>query len=52
VVVYDCCGCAEQPPQASIVEAFQHFACLYIKYLQIYKKVCPHTRKRAPAPAS
>lgn len=24
-----------QPPQASIVEAFQHFACLYIKYLQV-----------------
>lgn len=28
-----------QPPQANITEAFQHFACLYIKYLQIYKKL-------------
>lgn len=27
------------PPQASIIEAFQHFACLYIKYLQIFKKL-------------
>lgn len=28
-----------QPPQASIVEAFQHFACLYIKYVQIFKRL-------------
>lgn len=28
-----------QPPQANIVEAFQHFACLYIKYVQMMKKL-------------
>lgn len=27
------------PPQASIMEAFQHFACLYIKYLQIMQRL-------------
>lgn len=27
------------PPQATILEAFQHFACLYIKYIQIYKRL-------------
>jgi IQ and AAA domain-containing protein len=27
------------PPKASIVEAFQHFACLYIKYLQIMRRL-------------
>ena len=26
-------------PTHSIVEAFQHFACLYIKYMQIFKKL-------------
>ncbi|GAB9473630.1 Dynein regulatory complex protein 11 [Globisporangium polare] len=29
----------EAPPQASIVEAFQHYACLYIKYIQILKRL-------------
>jgi IQ and AAA domain-containing protein len=27
------------PPPASIIEAFQHFACLYIKYLQIMQRL-------------
>ena len=27
------------PPQATIMEAFQHFACLYIKYVQIFKRL-------------
>lgn len=27
------------PPQASILEAFQHYACLYIKYLQIFERL-------------
>lgn len=27
------------PPQATIIEAFQHFACLYIKYVQIFKRL-------------
>lgn len=27
------------PPPASILEAFQHFACLYIKYMQIFKRL-------------
>lgn len=27
------------PPQATILEAFQHFACLYIKYIQIYRRL-------------
>ncbi|KAG5185735.1 hypothetical protein JKP88DRAFT_257381 [Tribonema minus] len=27
------------PPKATIVEAFQHFACLYIKYLQIMRRL-------------
>lgn len=30
---------APKPPQASIVEAFQHYACLYIKYIQILKRL-------------
>ncbi|KAK1931387.1 Dynein regulatory complex protein 11 [Phytophthora citrophthora] len=29
----------EPPPQASIVEAFQHYACLYIKYIQILSRL-------------
>ena len=29
----------EPPPQASILEAFQHYACLYIKYLQIFNRL-------------
>ncbi|RLN94800.1 hypothetical protein BBJ28_00015464, partial [Nothophytophthora sp. Chile5] len=28
-----------QPPQATIVEAFQHYACLYIKYIQILTRL-------------
>ena len=28
-----------QPPQANIIQAFQHFACLYIKYMQIFKRL-------------
>lgn len=27
------------PPQATIIEAFQHFACLYIKYVQVFKRL-------------
>ena len=27
------------PPQASMLEAFQHYACLYIKYMQIFTKL-------------
>ena len=26
-------------PQASITQAFQHYSCLYIKYLQIFKRL-------------
>ncbi|KAG6617517.1 iq and aaa domain-containing [Phytophthora cinnamomi] len=29
----------EAPPQATIVEAFQHYACLYIKYIQILSRL-------------
>ncbi|KAG3115820.1 hypothetical protein PI124_g12798 [Phytophthora idaei] len=29
----------EPPPQATIVEAFQHYACLYIKYIQILSRL-------------
>mmetsp|Transcript_33895 Transcript_33895/g.44710 ORF Transcript_33895/g.44710 Transcript_33895/m.44710 type:complete len:899 (-) Transcript_33895:293-2989(-) len=29
----------EEPQEVKIEEAFQHFACLYIKYLQIMKKL-------------
>ena len=28
-----------QPPPANIIQAFQHFACLYIKYMQIFKRL-------------
>ena len=27
------------PPPANIIQAFQHFACLYIKYMQIFKRL-------------
>ncbi|RLN47713.1 hypothetical protein BBJ29_000583 [Phytophthora kernoviae] len=29
----------EPPPQATIIEAFQHYACLYIKYIQILSRL-------------
>ncbi|KAG7383978.1 hypothetical protein PHYPSEUDO_003147 [Phytophthora pseudosyringae] len=32
-------GPNEPPPQATIVEAFQHYACLYIKYIQILSRL-------------
>ena len=27
------------PPPKNIIQAFQHFACLYIKYMQIFEKL-------------
>ena len=27
------------PPQVPILEAYQHYACLYIKYMQIFKRM-------------
>lgn len=36
--------CAKQKVQVTPLEAFQHFACLYIKYMQIFRKLeeCYH----------
>ena len=28
-----------KPPEISIIDAFQHFACLYIKYMQIFERL-------------
>lgn len=37
--IHCCLVCSVQAPQASIVEAFQHYACLYIKYIQILNRL-------------
>ena len=29
----------EAPREVTIFQAFQHFACLYIKYIQIFRKL-------------